>query len=945
MICTKCNNEIPDGAKFCPSCGAVAASAPESEKKFYCEKCGLELMKGARFCSVCGGNGVARETSPAESGIAAVNLDKPSESDSLVSAMNGVNAAHSNGVPMPSNGIPMPVNGSSGSAAGSVSASSSGYSVSDPVIPPYVASVSADAQAPVMSMPTASGAAAVPVKKKNGGRIVLISVLAVLAVLIGTTLVMFLTNRASFLSTLMGKSKYATMVEGTSIKNATEKLDIPTLTNGIKTASGAYQSLSSIYGHELLDSYVYSSNASGAIKPMSYSSSSYSGPEADLTAFSEEMAKLLKDTYGFNTISESLSMNVELSESTKALLADEMYYDVDIDEILSLINGTTVNYTLTAKDNKTAITMGTQGKLAVDVKVLLDGQDAYIALPFASDKAIMISIPKPTESVKTEVKALELDEKELERLITECVEIYLDHYKAASIEMENGEIKAGGVTVEGKLITAEFKGKQLSKLFTDIAKHIVNDDYLMTEIADYANSLGAETTKEELIDAALEEIEDTMEADDDDKLVIETVIDRNGNVLGKSLKAMREDDVLCEISYAETDDRFGFEIDNPDFDELSNVKVTFVKKDDENGSCKIKFTSNDKVMSFVLNYSDCKTAEFCGKEIPTGKLSIGMELPEEFSDQLGKEYFAAINGAKLDIGITAVSANTVEYSIGVDVPNYGSVSLKDVFTAMDDESALSKPSNVIDITSAMTSGMPDQATMTALSEFGNEIVEALKKALPDFIADEMGLSSFYPGYPSYPGSGDITKGDINDLIEDIKDDMADINSALNGEITYSGITSSELEDLLSEYTKLYLEIIVKGDEITAEEFEDFEDRYFDLWYELPYFGTLERVPAGGNDNANEIGGLAYKVYTDMEACSGKVISFYSDVLTGQISDPGAQNAFNDILQAYNNLGTYCQSTGADDIYSCSYDQLKQIESMVEGLQSKIDAFEKQYRNR
>lgn len=836
MICTKCNNEIPDGAKFCPSCGAVAASAPapESEKKFYCEKCGLELMKGAKFCSVCGGNGVAREASSAESGMAAVNLDKPSESDSLVSAMNGV-PMPLNGIPMPVNGVPMPVNGSSSSAAGSASASSSGYSVSDPVIPPYVASVSADAQVPVMPMPAASGAAAVPVKKKNGGKIVLISVLAVLAVLIGTTLVMFFTNRASFLSTLMGKAKYATMVEGTSIKNATDKLDIPALTNGIKAASGTYQSLSNVYGRELLGSYVYSSNASGAIKPMSYSSSSYSGPEADLTAFSEEMAKLLKDTYGFNTISESLSMNVEISDSAKALLANEMYYDVYIDEILSLINGTTVNYTLTAKDDKTAIAMGTQGKIAVDVKVLLDGQDAYIALPFASDKAIMVSIPKPTESVKTEVKALELDEKELERLITECVEIYLDHYKATSIEMENGEIKAGGVAAEGKLITAEFKGEQLSKLFADIAKHIVNDDYLMTEIADYANSLGAETTKKELIDAAIEEIEDAIDASDDDRFIIETVIDRNGNVLGKSFRAMYKNDVLCEISYAETDNRFGFEIDAPDFDELSNVKVTLEKKDDENGSCKLRFTSDEKTISLVLNYSDCKKAEFCGKEIPTGKLSIGMALPEEFSDQLGKENFAAINGAKLNIAIASVGANTIEYSIGVDVPNYGSVSLKDVFTAMDDGSALSKPSNVIDITSAMTSGMPDQATMTALGEFGNEIVDALKKALPDFIADEMGLSSSYPGYPTYPGSEDITKDDINYLIEAIKDDMADINSVLNDEISYSGIKSSELESLLSDYTKLYLEIIVKGDEMTAEEYEDFEDRYFDLWYELPYF--------------------------------------------------------------------------------------------------------------
>ncbi len=63
MNCTKCNSEVPNGAKFCPVCGNAcgtasdvkpAAAPPEPEKKNFCGKCGLELRQGAKFCAVCG---------------------------------------------------------------------------------------------------------------------------------------------------------------------------------------------------------------------------------------------------------------------------------------------------------------------------------------------------------------------------------------------------------------------------------------------------------------------------------------------------------------------------------------------------------------------------------------------------------------------------------------------------------------------------------------------------------------------------------------------------------------------------------------------------------------------------------------------------------------------------------------------------------------------------
>lgn len=72
--CAKCGAAIPEGAKFCPSCGekqvsgsfcpecgaAVPAGAkfcPECGKKVgspVCAKCGAELAAGAKFCPECG---------------------------------------------------------------------------------------------------------------------------------------------------------------------------------------------------------------------------------------------------------------------------------------------------------------------------------------------------------------------------------------------------------------------------------------------------------------------------------------------------------------------------------------------------------------------------------------------------------------------------------------------------------------------------------------------------------------------------------------------------------------------------------------------------------------------------------------------------------------------------------------------------------------------------
>lgn len=50
MKCPKCGNEIENGAKFCPVCGA-AQYPPETIR---CPGCGTEMDCRASFCPVCG---------------------------------------------------------------------------------------------------------------------------------------------------------------------------------------------------------------------------------------------------------------------------------------------------------------------------------------------------------------------------------------------------------------------------------------------------------------------------------------------------------------------------------------------------------------------------------------------------------------------------------------------------------------------------------------------------------------------------------------------------------------------------------------------------------------------------------------------------------------------------------------------------------------------------
>lgn len=828
MNCIKCNSVIPDGAKFCPNCGAsylkeadIAPSfTPETEKKYFCEKCGLEVAHGAKFCSVCGGAARAQDASSIENilggtigegNMSAVSLDKPSGADELVSAMNS--AASS---------VPTPVE----------SGFNSGFTASAPSFAPSANAADMSGSSPVENLPNYNGGAAVaerPVKKKHKGRIALI-IIGVVVALLGAVAIMFFTNRASVLSTVMGKSKYAAMVEGTHIKKVTDKIDIPAMADGIKSASTVFQVMSEMDPNMMgmTNNFYYSSNTAKTAS-MSYGYGGYgygSEMEMDLSAIEKMYAEMLMSTYGKNSINGSIKANVKLGDSLRAMMEDSYYYSrqlEQIDEVLNYLNGTSITYNVSASDDAMAFSMGTEGKLTVNAKVLMSGQDMYVSLPFASDKAIKLTFDKPAEEyTDVEIKPLELEADELERIIADIIKIYLEHYKSLEIEMDEGEISAAGVSVEGKLITAEFSVEDLYEMIVDIAEYIADDDYLAQQIVEFANGCGYDIDEDDYADAIMDFI-DEMDYDEDskDKLIVETVINRNGDVLGKTYTVV-VDKEKTTVSFAETKEQSGIEI------KASDVKMSLLveKENNENGTCTLKTTVDNKSVSLILKYSDAKKAEFCGKEIMTGKFDLSMKLPNEFKDQLDKDSYAAMNGAKLTLSIKSDSSNTIETSIAVKSNGYIDASVTETITVLDDTSDLNAPSNAIDLTPLTKNEYIDDQSAEDLIQLIKDAAKKLKDMGMDIDLDD--VDEIDPAY----FTGKVTRDQIDNLLGRINDriDTFDYYIGYYGEYSYMSDYVEEYKTKKSKLVKLASKIAAKNYNITQDEYEAFYDEFYDYYY-------------------------------------------------------------------------------------------------------------------
>lgn len=901
MICSKCNSEISDGARFCTVCGTAFGTvsdvkpieAPkEPERKYFCTKCGLELQFGAKFCTKCGTPAAnVKDITPTvndgqmfgNGNMAAISLEKQTNANDLVAAMPAPAAAPvptpvaaapapvAEPVPTPvaaapapaAEPVPTPVAAAPAPAAEPVPTpvAAAPTPVAEPVPTPvanYNGGVSATAPAapmpPEFAPPpaadnvsamggdvnglngVAAASVAVPVKKKGkGGKIALI-IGIVLVVLIGAAAVFFFTNKATALSLVMGKPKYAAMVEKESLKKAAKNLDMESL-------SGQINSVSAIASTYAKNSYrmpmlsMSNTNSEGAqfAKLMNSSMSGYG--DFDIDSLLKSYSDIMKSTYGAARISGSVTVNAEFGSE----FGDDEYAKY----IKDYINGQKLNFDFAATEKTLGFAGGIDfnGK-PVDVKMIMeDDGSIYIAFPFASNKAVKVKIP--TNSMTRSGAAagsagLDIDAKELERIINDLIDIYTDTIKDSTVTMEKGSLIVAGSEITGKKMVVELDGKSAEKLTNAFINYIANDSYLCGQLASYFSGLGLEMTAAEL----KSELEEAKVAEGtfntDDKLVITSILTNNGDVLAKSY--MFDE---TELAYAANDKETKFEIRS---EEKTVFSLSSVKTSDKDGETEIKIAvKDDQVVSVVMTYTGTEKVKFGNEDVMTGTYSIKVDTSE--APDLNADV-KRLNGLTLDYSIS-VNGSTANIDFGVDVKDTIKLSVKSDITISDDLSTFNTPSDVIDISTLLTSGQLDADTSKELQKYTTDLMKKLKDVFAGTSLEGAFNSALNNIDDIIPGAT-VDKGKIDELSDDVYTEMMEVYDWFRDNDVYSGDAYKNASEYQKSLRSLNDRISKARNNCTEEQFTEFKNEFSRL---LKQKDALKKAieAEGGNENGGNGG--------------------------------------------------------------------------------------------
>lgn len=841
MICSKCNNEIPNGAKFCTVCGTPCAAAEPA--KIFCAKCGLELAAGAKFCTSCGTPVAA---------ASAVSLNKEPSADDLVAAMN--TAAPAAAVPTPApapaavptptaTAVPTPVPTPAAPAASVMQPTyNNGFAPTGAPAAPQMPNY-----APTSGQMPAAGdaagfngaavaAAVVPdkVKKSPVGKIVLV-IVCVLVALIGGAAGWFFANRASFLSTFMGKPKYAAMVEKETFKEISKELDTTALSSQIKTVSsvaGAFATTQNPLTGSL-GGYGFMSDRTASAAYANMSDNPFDG--MDISGMITSYHEFMQSTYGADAISGKISLRIEDLGA---------FEDEDVDKVLDILNGTTINYNYAASADTLGTVIGAEfgNGSVIDIKaVMQDDGSIYVAFPFASKTGFLIKTnASGSSSGTTKTGALDLDPAEIDRLLEELVGIYTKHVEAASVTMDKGSLYVAGKEISGKLIIADINGKNFENLFKEMFEHIANDEYFSKQIVEYVNNFDDGYTVSDFKNDITDMVSD-MDVDETDKLVIRTVVNNSGKTLAKSFAFWTDGTEEMSIAFADNDSMSVFEI----LAEGETVmKMVNEKTDDKNGKITISVSDMDSYepaeISVIVDYKGVEKVTYGKTEVEVGTYTVTMNVPRNSS--FDDDEIDMINNSSFTVG-TTVSGNTINYTIGATISGAAKVELNMDLTYNDDTSALSVPSDVIDITDIANGGEPDKATQEKLTAFLGELMTAVENSgLEEIFGDLGGGSSIVPNpdplptnptNPTNPVNTDLRQKywDLEDEVWDAYFDVYTWTGSYN--INYGSKAYDVAKDFQDKLYDLEERISDRAFDYNAElsesELNDFKKEFDDIY--------------------------------------------------------------------------------------------------------------------
>lgn len=911
MICSKCNNEVPSGAKFCPNCGALTAAANES--KTYCSNCGLELPKGAKFCAVCGA--AANTSSNTEvkpsSVLDPVTLGAPVSADSSAGIGGLENKVDAVGAAVSENpGFSIPKSDTSMSSVGTPVAASIPEPVSSAVpepvfageevgvipeanaVPTEVPSPAMGIPAPVSApgysaqtampsysvpeanpMPTYSpnanqpmggfadlglnGAAAVavkPVKKKS----VLKPILIVLGSLIGAALiaagVLFFLNKAFLFNLVMGNSGYAAYVEGNSIKSVTDNMDPAVIADSIKTASASVaQSMQAM-------------TSGSTVSPMSANTSVSMSSMGSMGAMDwntalKSYADSIKEVYGTSGVKMSADMKLELTDTAKSMLGNS---SADADKILETLNNCGFIADMAFEEDAMDMMVEVNsGSLKLNAKtVITENGDVYLAFPFASDKAIMINLGTTTTAAPVEQDIyLELDEKEVKKFMEKLVNIYIDAYKSSEVTVEGGEISIGGAVAKGKHIKVNLTGEKLTKLFKDIGEAIKNNDYLVEKFVKFINDCGAAMTEDQFKNS-ITSLFSMMRMPENCGFVIDTITDNNCNVLAKHYDLVVYGESVMKIGYIGDFDMstknsstaaLTFEANG----ELS-LTATMNKASDSEGKISVTLTAEDFTGTVNVKYSGVKETTYLGKPAYEGTYEVSLAMPNDFTQEADNEQIIEILRSMKIVLSSKYEGDTYKSTMTFDVPQYGKLSVNMAVTPED--RSVEIPKNATDITPYMdmnSDHIPENVKNDILG-----IVKGARDAIKNQNAGELGsalvtaLDEMIDLAENGPAAD---SADVNKLFSDVFNDMNAVTSFDSQYKNTDAALTAKSTALAEKYNDLYKKISEKylGGDMSQDEYDAFKANYDALHSEME---NLEKEynpggssgMSGGSTNSKDV---------------------------------------------------------------------------------------------
>lgn len=887
MLCNKCNSPVPDGAKFCPNCGAL--TAPAAEKSF-CENCGLELPKGAKFCTVCGAavtkkasaevkpSDVLAPVTPSEpvSIAPAVDLAKTSDlSENTVAAVT-VNTESAFSIPIPTSDISMPSVGAAPVEepaavipepvpAPSFEESDLGFIpeapviTESPVIPEptgysaaaasYAAPAAAPAPAPTaapaytaspnnqMENPfgdfgaSAAAVTAKPIKKKSVLKPILIAVCSLIGAVLIAAGVLFFVNKSLLFNIVLGNSGYAAMVEGNSIKDVTNKLDVGAMSQGIKSATNAYANALTQLSNRT------SGITPTGVTPMMSSSMSNIG-SVDFKTLVNQLGDIMRVTYGANSAKISMNFSAELTDTALAQLTSSLKCSKkDIEEILNLINNSSFSVDATAdgKALESAVEIS-GGSLKLNAKtVITEDGDVYLVLPFVSEKAIMMKIGTGYTASAGQVSDiyLEIEEKELKRIIEKLVSVYVDVYKSSEITVKDGEISVAGATAKGKYISATLTGSKITEMFKKMGDALADDSYLCGKLAKFMSDCGLPVSAEQ-IKSTLQSVFSMVAIPDNSfTMTIETVTDNSCRVLAKSyyVSANGQSTKIAVVGDFNTSTKNGNTAAAAvDINEKTIASALFEKSSDTDGVCTVTVYNNNTSVSAKVKYSNVKETTFNGKPTFEGDFEISMVLPADFTQAGNSDAVAAvISSAKIVMSVKVENGNTLKETVSLEIPQYGKLSANSIFTTEDKPNGISIPSDVIDITDAATAS-PDEIPESLKNDVISYLKD-LKNAIKNQNAGELGnklvssLNDLIDLAENGPTADTYEIGDLMIAISNEKSEIMQFDEQYNNE---DDTLSDKAETLVLKYDVLLTAIADKNFTMTEKEFEAFKNTFATL---------------------------------------------------------------------------------------------------------------------